>query len=512
MLRKLDEMRSLSLLVKFPIAASLCVIAALLTYLLVDGTLTRTYLLREEARKLRVVGQMLCSDLQTCDDACRPRTQALLDRFAELSPSIELINFDHRSVVIAASRRELVGGHWREEGIQRVLDGELDFHWATMEHSGVPVIDVTVPCRPRPDQPLEAIHVAQTMSRTQEHLSSHQRRHSLAALGASLAVGLILGILTYLLILRRLRRLERTLSASNGAGSAWERQGDEIERLTARLQALVGGLTETRNELERALADKSALLTQVSAFNEALEGEIERVRSELLEAQDELLRTEHISAIGQLTAGLAHELRNPLFIIRATAEAHARDDSRDLELAQDIAEEVDRVDRIISRLLDFGTPLKLERRPVELGEILKDAIEKVRRSTSRAVSMSLDLTEEVTIDGDYSFLRQAFINILTNAVQACSNGEHGRVEVTVSTTSDHAIVIVEDNGEGIAEEDLGELFRPFFTRKAGGTGLGLCTAKKILDLHSSTIEVFSEVGEGTIISMRFRRSQEDSKE
>ncbi len=492
----------LSLRYKLPAAAGACVVIALSAHLLIAGSLTRSYLLREETEILRSVGELYCSQIQGSGGAA----QATLECFVERQPSIELIYIDSESTVLAASRPDIVGQRWHEEGIERILRGEIDFHWAKMEHHGEPVIDITIPCRPEAGAPLHAVHVAQSMPQVQEHVGALQLRLTLFAVGAALIVGLLLSLSTYFFVIRRLSRLGRELDLSHpviDAAKGGTESHDEIDRLARGLHELVGGLTETQRELEETLAEKDRLLLRVERFNDELEAEVARVRGELLEAQQGLLRAEHLSTVGQLAAGLAHELRNPLFIIRATAETGTRRGRLSKDVAQDIIEEVDRVDRILARLLDLGSPLDLELCPINLAAVVSEAVTKVEKSLVEPASIELDAPSEAMILADESFLRQALIAVLTNACQAVEGVDSGRVSVALRDLGSSFEVVVRDNGVGMSAEDLRKVFRPFFTRKAGGMGLGLCTAKKIFDLHGATVEIESELSQGTTIAVTF---------
>lgn len=214
----------------------------------------------------------------------------------------------------------------------------------------------------------------------------------------------------------------------------------------------------------------------------------------------QLIRADRLAAMGELTAGVAHEVRNPLGVIRASVQLleDARcEPSRIFEAAEVIKQEIDRLDRVIKALLDFGRPSKPTLLDTDLMSVLEDVVLFTNRFAKQAdVHISLVPENDVPlVSGDPDQLKQVFLNLVTNAVQAMDEGG-GEIEITLRCEGDYVLVAVRDTGPGIAPEDVPKVFDPFFTKRAEGTGLGLTIVHRIIDEHGGHIEVES-TREGT---------------
>lgn len=227
--------------------------------------------------------------------------------------------------------------------------------------------------------------------------------------------------------------------------------------------------------------------------------------------QASLRRSERLAALGQLTAGLAHELRNPLGTIKASAEMLAKQSTRNRpevmsEMAGYIGSEVDRMSGLVSSFLDFARPLQI--RPVQAN--LHAVIEDVARQQAE-LAKSRDVTISVRMnDGGLSFmfdpdlLKSALSNLTQNAIQASAPGQE--VEIRAEATEENVFIFVSDQGEGIQPQHLENIFNPFFTTKPHGVGLGLAIVAKIVDEHQGNMNVFSEPGAGTRFEMTLPRA------
>jgi len=225
----------------------------------------------------------------------------------------------------------------------------------------------------------------------------------------------------------------------------------------------------------------------------------------LEQAQEEARRSERLAALGQLTAGLAHEIRNPLAVIKGSAETLMRRlqsaDPLTTELAGYISSEVNRLNTIVTRFLNFARPLKLEKRPTQIPSVLDRALKvaserwpEAKVEVSRQYSGNLP---EMIIDPD--LCEQAFANLVLNAYEAMTD-TGGRLTVrgaaAISDGRRGVEVGTEDTGPGIPPELHGQIFNPFFTTKKEGVGLGLSLVSKIVDDHRGWIRVSSEPGKG----------------
>ena len=226
---------------------------------------------------------------------------------------------------------------------------------------------------------------------------------------------------------------------------------------------------------------------------------------EVRRLQDEIHRKEKLAAIGGLAAGVAHEIRNPLSSIKGIASYYKskfQDGSEDKEMAGVMIEEVDRLSRVISELLEFARPTKLNRKPSDINELLKHSTRLVEQeAAAKKIGIQLKLApRSVESDVDPDRLTQCFLNLFLNAMQAMENG--GRLTVSSSTGVNGNVAIdIKDNGSGIAVEDLNKIFDPYFTTKPKGTGLGLAIVHKIIEAHQGQIKVRSAIGQGTVFSI-----------
>lgn len=233
----------------------------------------------------------------------------------------------------------------------------------------------------------------------------------------------------------------------------------------------------------------------------SLAGEFAQANENLKAAQSEVQRSERLAALGQLTAGLAHELRNPLGTIKNSAEMLGKrvpaGDAIAKELSSYISTEVDRTNELVKRFLDFARPFRLRVEPVDLTEVLDRAIVQVepRAAKKRVTLLRNDSPDTPVVPLDAQWVEQMMANLLANAIDASAEGR----AVTVSTrgVEGGVEIAVADRGVGIEEANLGSIFNPFFTTKADGTGLGLAIVSKIVDEHRGRIVVDSVPGTGT---------------
>jgi two-component system sensor histidine kinase PilS (NtrC family) len=218
-------------------------------------------------------------------------------------------------------------------------------------------------------------------------------------------------------------------------------------------------------------------------------------------------RAEHLAGIGRLAANIAHEIRNPLASISGSVEVLKRLPGADAETRNlvDIAvREVDRVNILITNLLEYARPRTEDRQRIDLGEMVGE-IAKIFEQERRAKEVRLELHTEsgVWVEAASGQMRQVLWNLLRNAADAMPEG--GTIHLAASRKPGQppiAILVVRDAGVGIREEDLDHIFEPFFSRKPGGTGLGLATTARIIEEHRGSIDVLSEAGKGTTFTVR----------
>ncbi|MBZ5549105.1 MAG: hypothetical protein LAO22_14295 [Acidobacteriia bacterium] len=232
----------------------------------------------------------------------------------------------------------------------------------------------------------------------------------------------------------------------------------------------------------------------------------------LEQAQAEARRSERLAALGQLSAGLAHEIRNPLGVIKGSAEMLAQklqhSDELERELAGYISSEVNRLSALVTEFLDFARPLHAELHPTDLTALLDRVLKTVAdRWTGKPVAVERDYAGNLPpVPMDESLCEQAFLNLVHNAYEAMEeNGGALRVEVMRATRNhrEGAEVRLSDTGPGVPEELHEEIFNPFVTTKKTGVGLGLSIVSKIVDGHRGSIHVENRPQGGAVFILFF---------
>ncbi|KJR96382.1 MAG: hypothetical protein VR65_28000 [Desulfobulbaceae bacterium BRH_c16a] len=270
------------------------------------------------------------------------------------------------------------------------------------------------------------------------------------------------------------------------------------------------GESISEKEMECEFTEDKAVPVSISASSIVNEegnfvGQVLILRDlgEIRRLEEEVRRKEKLAAIGGLAAGVAHEIRNPLSSIKGIASYYKSkfaDDSEDKEMAGVMIEEVDRLGRVISQLLEFARPAELKLSPANLNEILEHSARLVKQEAiAKNIRIELDLTpkgEPVVVDPDR--LTQCFLNVYLNGLQAMENG--GRLTISSYIKGGSFAVDIKDSGSGISVDDLAKIFDPYFTTKAKGTGLGLAIVHKIVEAHQGQVKVRSTIGQGTVFS------------
>jgi two-component system sensor histidine kinase HydH len=221
--------------------------------------------------------------------------------------------------------------------------------------------------------------------------------------------------------------------------------------------------------------------------------------------EKEVARSRHLNAIGSLAAGVAHEIRNPLSSIKGFAvyfRQRLSGNKEDEETADIMIAETERLNRVISQLLEFARPLTLKKEPTNMMDLVRHTIRLVEAEAwKNAVAIDIQAYEDLPlaiIDPDK--IKQVLLNIFLNALSAMPDG--GRLSVELAAQKDNMDVTVSDTGTGIKEEDLPLIFDPYFTSKPAGTGLGLAVVQKIMDAHGGVVHMESRAGSGTKVTLR----------
>lgn len=210
--------------------------------------------------------------------------------------------------------------------------------------------------------------------------------------------------------------------------------------------------------------------------------------------------SERLAALGRVTAGVAHEVKNPLNSMRVWLEvlkANLPPDAETQQASKMLDSEIDRLDRVVKTFLEFSRPVELEREEVNVPELLENVLAAARPSIDRA---GIQLSKEIPasfppMELDRRLIEQAVLNLVLNACQSMTAG--GQLSVALRRLADTAEISIGDTGPGISQENRGKIFQLFFTTRKGGTGIGLANAFRFVQLHNGSIEFDTEVGRGT---------------
>jgi signal transduction histidine kinase len=268
-----------------------------------------------------------------------------------------------------------------------------------------------------------------------------------------------------------------------------------IRNLTSGVNRLKLELQNMEKDIHHLLPEMPGELGQVSrAVNRMAAGLIEKERLE-----DQLRQSEHLIALGRLATGVAHELRNPIGIIKTLAELMKQEYSQVSgieEFTKAIDEQVDRQEAEIQELLDFGRPSKITFKECSLNDLIKGVLSfSAAMLRKQKIKVVLQLGDNLPkILADTEKLKQVFVNIIVNAAEAMPSG--GKLEITTKELDNQVMITFSDTGEGIPVDDKSRIFDPFYTTKKAGTGLGLSISYQSIKSHGGTIEVDSILGKG----------------
>jgi PAS domain S-box-containing protein len=245
--------------------------------------------------------------------------------------------------------------------------------------------------------------------------------------------------------------------------------------------------------------------------------EISRDITGEINIQKAMMQQEKLASIGRLSAGVAHEINNPLTTILTTSmllqEETQPEDPMYTEL-ETIAKETLRCRKIVTSLLDFARQSKPDKKEHNLNDIVKESLLLVKKQAAfKDVSVELDLAPQIpSVFVDKGQIQQALINLVLNAIAATAAGGYVRVLTRYVPENREITVAVTDNGEGIAENDLVKIFDPFFTTKDDGSGLGLAITHGIIEQHNGSIDAKSRMGHGTTFTIKLPLSKDDVHE
>lgn len=297
-----------------------------------------------------------------------------------------------------------------------------------------------------------------------------------AGAGAVAICGALLVVLTYTVQRPMVELQQKIADLGRGdltASVSFAHRNDEIGDLGRNFNQMVRQLRENRQEIERLHR------TQMS-------------------------RAEHLATLGEMATGLAHEIRNPLAGIAGVIEIIGRDlpsSSPARAVVKDVRQEIARINHIVTDLLQTARPHPPRVRKSDLNVTVEHAV-MLGRQQALASKVEINLHKDPSlpeVEHDSDQIHQVLLNLLLNALQAID--KTGEVTVKLHRKGDTAVVEVADNGRGISPDHLPNIFRPFYTTKGDGTGLGLSLARRIVEDHQGRIDVTSTVGKGTTFAV-----------
>ena len=229
-----------------------------------------------------------------------------------------------------------------------------------------------------------------------------------------------------------------------------------------------------------------------------------------------MYRTDRLATLGELAAGAAHEIRNPLTAISSLVQYLSKDFANNpekLEMIGEILTEVERINKILQGLLSFARPSPLNRTDINLEQLISQTLRLTKTSIEK---LMIDVrfeyfAQNTTVQGDAGQLKQVFLNIILNAIEAMKDNKPDKPRTliigieygpSIDFISRHLIISIDDSGKGIGEKDIENVFNPFFTTKEEGTGLGLAICYGIINRHQGEISVISALEKGTTIQVK----------
>jgi signal transduction histidine kinase len=283
--------------------------------------------------------------------------------------------------------------------------------------------------------------------------------------------------------LKQLTEGARRIGAGNWGTEVKIPQNDEI-----------GELAQTFNQMSRQLKES-----------------IESIQR----SQEKMIQAEKLSALGQLSAGLAHELKNPLTSIKMILQAILDGSSSEMtkEDVEVILREIKKLDTILTQFLTFAKPPRLQLQSLDLSHTIEEVLSLMKTEMDRC---GVKVTQEISsglprVECDHERIKQVLVNLFLNSIQAMPGG--GRLWIEARKVFDNhreeVLLSIKDSGSGIQREHLEKVFDPFFTTKEGGTGLGLSIVYNIIKEHKGRIDIQSPVGGGTLITIILPRERRD---
>jgi signal transduction histidine kinase len=355
----------------------------------------------------------------------------------------------------------------------------------------------------------------------QEQVPVAHKRHINWVLKAILPIGAILlnGLLLFVLVSLSLAEGERHVVIAVATAGAFlicvaviMVLAVSIRRPMLELQDKIARVRLGDMDVSVSFADRKDEIGDLGRDFNDMVGQLKDSREEIQRLhQTQMSRAEHFATLGELATGLAHEIRNPLAGIAGVIEIVSRDlppESPARSVIKDAKEEALQINRILTELLDTARPRPPQFRVSDICLTAEHAVMFARQqAVTKRITIEMEVTGDIPpVDHDPNQINQVLLNLLLNAIQ--SMDQPGAVRVSLETDGDDVLIAVTDEGKGIAPENLPNIFRPFFTTKGHGTGLGLSLARRTVEAHGGQIDVTSEVGKGSRFEIRLPIARE----
>jgi len=215
--------------------------------------------------------------------------------------------------------------------------------------------------------------------------------------------------------------------------------------------------------------------------------------------QKEMERNRYLSNLGQVAATIVHDLKNPLITVLGFARRIQEGKGNTNTAAGAITESAENMQRIVNDVLDFAKPIQLKLKDDDTRNVIRQAVEACKaKAGEKGVALSVDLPDiPVTLATDSFYIQRALVNLISNAIEASDKGQE--VEISTVTSKRGVVITIKDHGSGMDRETIENIFIPFYTKKRGGSGLGMAIAKKIIEGHRGKIRIESKPQRGTEI-------------
>jgi signal transduction histidine kinase len=275
-------------------------------------------------------------------------------------------------------------------------------------------------------------------------------------------------------------------------------------KLEAEREGLIANLQKNKSDLEKAKKELEKTKAELEALNVGLEKNIEERTKDLRSAQEKLIRSEKLAALGKVAGSLSHELRNPLGVISnaiyyITSPGVTIDNVKLDKYLNIMKTQIRDANSIIETALEFARPKSMVFKKNNLNECIDKALDKL--TLPECVTIKKNYGQNLDVVFDASYMQQAIVDIVKNSIEAIE--KEGVIEITTLREASNIKIIVADNGKGIDKNDVALIFEPLFSRKSRGIGLGLSTVKDIINAHNGTVSAESAPDAGAKIIIIF---------